>query len=348
MNFRFASPWAFILLLPLAFAAWRMLRRPPKPRAIPFAPVAFLPPGGTSLKTLAAHVAPFATLASFLLMVTAAARPQTFFARERHSSESIAIAMAVDISGSMMALDLAPDPAAKDAPTRLDVVKDEFASFINRRPDDLVTLVTFGGFASTRSPLTADHRALLRYLEEVKVPGTDDSEGPVSSEETLTAVGDGLVTACARLQEAKMATKIVVLLSDGVSNAGVNSPQRAAEIAKELGIKVYAIGVGSRTGLAPFKTKRFGQDTVVMGQVEFDERELRGLASATGGRYYGVADKRDLDDIMREIDSLEKTKVESDVFTNYTERFAQPLCAGALLLLAAIAMNLAAFGRPMQ
>lgn len=347
MSFRFAAPWAFLLLLPLAFAAWRMLRRPRRPRAVPFAPVSFMPAASFSIRAAIARVTPFIFIAAFALLVLAAARPQTSFSRERHAANSIAIAMAVDISGSMEALDLAPDPTANNAPTRLDVVKDEFSRFISRRPDDLVTLVTFGGYASTRSPLTADHRALLQYLKAVSVPGSSsDDEGVVSADEAMTAVGDGLVTACARLQECDLKTKIVVLLSDGVSNAGVTTPDKAAEIAHELGIKVYAIGVGSGSGRAPFRTVRFGRPTVALGYVEFNEAELQSIAETTGGRYYAVSDRDRLDDVMREIDALEKTRVESDVFVNRTERFFAPLAAGVALLVLASALNLFSIQRP--
>lgn len=346
MSFRLASPSALLLILPLAFAAWRMLRRPSRPSGVPFAPLRAVPVPKFGWRMLLARSAPFAILASFAFFTVAAARPQTFVARERRSADSIAIAMVVDVSGSMMALDMASDPYASDAPTRLDVVKEEFARFIGRRPDDLITLVTFGGFASTRSPLTADHRALLQYLKAVHVPGSvagDDT--PATNEETLTAIGDGLVTACARLQESDIATKIVVLLSDGVSNAGITEPAKAAAIAKELGIKVYAIGVGSRNGRAPFRTMRFGRPDVATAYVEFDEGELRGIADATGGRYYGVRDRGDFDDVLREIDSLEKTRTEGDVFVNYSEKFAIPLALGALLLAAGVAANIATVGR---
>ena len=348
MTFRLATPWAFLFLLPLAFAAWRMLRRPRRPRAVPVAPAALVAGAAFSPRTVAARAAPPLLLAGLALLVVAAARPQTSLSRERRAANAIAIAMAVDVSGSMMALDLAPDPAADNAPTRLDVVKDEFASFIARRPDDLVTLVSFGGYASTRSPLTADHRALLQYLKEVKVPGTGgDDEGPMAADETMTAVGDGLVTACARLQECDLATKIVVLLSDGVSNAGVVEPSKAASIAAELGIKVYTIGVGSRNGVAPFRAFRYGRPVIGTGRVEFDEAELKGIASATGGRYYSVRDRADFDEIMREIDALEKTRVEGETFTNRTEHFAAPLLCGAALVALAAVLNLFALKRPL-
>lgn len=345
-DFRFAAPWALLFLVPLAIAAWRMLRRTRRPRAVPFAPVALIPADGFSLRAALARCAPFLFIVGAALLVIAAARPQTTFSRVRRSADAIAIAMAVDVSGSMLALDLAEDPSAANAPTRLDVVKEEFADFIARRPDDLVTLVTFGGYASTRSPLTADHRALLQYLKAVSVPGTGgDDEGPVSNEETLTAVGDGLVTACARLQECDLKSKIVVLLSDGVSNAGVMAPDKAAEIAKELGIKVYAIGVGSVNGIAPYRMMQFGRPVIGTARVEFDEGELRNIASTTGGRYWSVRDREDFDAIMHEIDALEKTRVQNDIFDNYTERFVVPLLAGGALLALAAAMNLAAAGR---
>lgn len=350
MNFRFATPWAFLLLLPLLAAAWRMLRRPSRPAAIPFAPVRFLPRRTAGWRGTLARAVPFAFIAGAALLVVSAARPQTYFARESRSVDSIAIAMVVDVSGSMMALDLAKNPGAADAPTRLDVVKEEFGTFIGKRPDDLITLVSFGGYASTRCPLTADHAAVMQYLKAVNVPGTtaDDEGRQVSSEETLTAVGDGLTTACARLRESELKSKIVVLLSDGVSNTGLVTPERAAEIAKELGIKVYAIGVGSTTGYAPFRTRdAFGRSAVARGMVEFDEAELKGIASATGGRYYGVRDREGFEKVMEEIDALEKTHVERDVYNNYNERFAGPLLLGAVVLAAAVAASLLCVHRPL-
>ena len=349
MNFRFATPWAFLLLLPLAAAAWRLLRRPSRPVAIPFAPVRFLPPRTAGWRGAAARALPYVFLAGAALLVAAAARPQTFLSRERRTVDAIAIAMVVDVSGSMLALDLAPRPDSPSAPTRLDIVKEEFAHFIKGRPDDLVALVTFGGYASTRCPLTADHQTLMQYLKAVSVPGTGDEDdgAVVDSMETMTAVGDGLTTACARLQESELKSKVVVLLSDGVSNAGVVTPARAAEIARELGIKVYTIGVGSANGRAPFRTTRMGVPVVAYGVVEFDEAELRAISDATGGRYYGVTDRAGFDKVMEEIDALERTRVERDVYNNYAERFAVPLLAGSALLALSVAAGLLCLHRPL-
>ncbi len=346
MNFRFAAPWALALLLPPAGAAWRMLRRPRKPAALPFAAVRFLPPRTSGWRHAVARAIPFVFTAGAFLLIVAAARPQTFFSRERRSVDAIAIAMTVDVSGSMAALDMASNPQLPGAPTRLDVVKEEFRNFVERRPDDLITLVTFGGYASTRCPLTADRRAVMRFLEAVQIPGYGDDDGQNDSEETLTAIGDGLTTACARLQEAEVKSKVVVLLSDGVSNTGVVKPDRAAEIAKELGIKVYTIGIGAKNGLAPFRTGR-GLGSIAMGRVEFDAAELQNIARTTGGRYYGVRDRDGLDKVLEEIDALEKTRVERDVFNNYTERFAAPLVAGTALAALAAAAGLVCLHRPL-
>lgn len=350
MNFRFAAPWLFLFLIPLFFAAWRMLRRPSRPTAIPFAPIRFLPTKTATWRGFMVRALPWFFTVGASLLIVAAARPQTFFARETRSVDAIAIAMVVDVSGSMQALDLASNPHAPNAQTRLDVVKDEFGKFIDKRPDDLISLITFGGFASTRCPLTADHGAVMQYLDTVAIPGmgADDEGRQVSSEETLTAVGDGLTTACARLQESELKTKIVVLLSDGVSNTGLVKPTRAAAIAKELGIKVYAIGIGSKTGQAPFRTHdAFGRSIVAMGLVEFDEAELKSLSETTGGRYYSVTDKAGFSAVMKEIDALEKTHVERDVYNNYNERFVVPLLTGAALLVLAVSVGLICLRRPL-
>ncbi len=343
MSFHFASPWAFLLFVPLAFALWRIFRRSARPRAIPFAAMRYLPKKTASWRGFLARVLPFVFAAGLVLLVVSAARPQTYFAKERRSIDAIAIAMVADVSGSMQALDLAERPSAPNAPTRLDVVKEEFAAFIEERPDDLITLITFGGFASTRCPLTADHKAVMQYLKAVDIPGLakEDEGRQISNEETLTAVGDGLTTACARLKDSELKSKIVVLLSDGVSNTGIVTPQQAAKIAKELGIKVYTIGVGSKSGRAPFRARDpFGRTVVMDGYVEFDEAELRNIADETGGKYYAVRDKDGFSKVMEEINGLEKTNVERDIYHNYNEKFAVPLVGGALLVAAAVMVNL--------
>ncbi len=351
MSIRLAAPWALLLFLPLAFAAWRMLRRSRVATAIPFAPMGRLPVRTAGWRSAIVRVVPWLFIAGAALLIIAAARPQGTFARERKTSEAIAIAMVVDVSGSMEALDLTRgDPSDSDAQNRLDVVKECFGEFISHRPDDLIALVAFGGYATTRSPLTADHEALLQILKATTIPGQEfDEQGrPVSQEELLTAVGDGLTTACARLKDAEPKTRIIVLLSDGVSNTGVFTPDFAADVAKGLGIKVYTIGVGSNGANTPFRVRdAFGRTRIAYGQTEFNDTELRSIASKTGGKYFNVRDNEGFQAAMEDIDKLEKTEVTRTVYTHYRERYLPFLALGALAVALAVFANILVIHRPL-
>ncbi|MGN0842334.1 MAG: VWA domain-containing protein, partial [Kiritimatiellia bacterium] len=195
---KFAVPWMFLLFLPLLVAAWRLLRVGRK-SGIRFSAVARLPSRAAGIRAQIAALTPFVLLAGLAMLVVAAARPRTPLAHETRSVDAIAIAMTVDVSGSMEALDLTP-PGEKfsDKTTRLAIVKKLFAEFVERRPDDLIGLVTFGTYASTQSPLTADHPALLEVLKEVSIPQIEvDAQGRQIGDEgeSRTAIGDGLATA---------------------------------------------------------------------------------------------------------------------------------------------------------
>lgn len=238
--------------------------------------------------------------------------------------------------------DMAGDQIVKPR-TRLDAVKETFADFIGRRPDDLIGLVTFGGFASTRAPLTADHNALLHTLKGVEIsrPVQDKTGQVVNQEEMLTAIGDALATACARLEKAEPKSKIIVLLSDGESNTGVIKPEQAIKMAEKMKIKVYTIGVGS-TGEAPFPTRdMFGREVVQYARVSLDEELLERIASETRGRYFNVRDPKGLDRAMESINRLEKTAVERDVYSQYNELFLWLLCPALALLAAGTGLNMA-------
>lgn len=332
----FASWWAFLLLLPWLFAAWRMLRRPARRGAV-FSAISFLPANTGGIRSRLARIIPFVFLLGTALLIVAAARPRTVLSREKKSIDAIAIGMVVDISGSMAGLDMTPaaEMRAGRHKTRLDAVKELFDAFILRRPDDLVALVTFGGFASTRSPLTADHEALRHVLKGVQLHD-DTADG----EEMLTALGDGLATGLARLADAEPKTRIIILLSDGVSNAGVIRPEQAAGSAKELGIRVYSIGVGSN-GRTPFlDSDRFGRKFIQYADTTFDESQLKSIAETTGGSYFGVKDSEGLEKALKAIDSLEKTKIERHVYNRYDEHFAPFLVWGALLSALAVFANI--------
>ena len=335
----FGTPWAFLLLVPWAVAAWRLYRTGRRAGTL-FAPMRYLPTRTAGWRAAVSWITPPLFLLGALLLIIAAARPRTTLARERRSVNAIAIGMVVDVSGSMEALDLTRKGEAYR--TRLDVVKELFAKFVNERPDDLIGLVTFGGYASTRSPLTADHRALLHVLEGVEIPRAQlDNQGrPVDQEETLTAIGDGLATGLARLMDAEPKTRIVILLSDGESNTGIITPEQDTETAAKLGIRVYAIGVGSN-GRTPFKTRDiFGREKIAYADATFDESQLKAIAEKTQGRYFSVKDHDGLAQALEEINTLETTRIEREVYDRYDEHFVTYLLWGAVLLAAAITLNM--------
>lgn len=340
--FRFATPLAFLLLLPWAVAAWRLYRRG-RVTGVLFAPTHRLPLTTAGWRATLARILPALFLLGTLMLILAAARPQTFLARERRDVNAIAIQMAVDVSGSMQALDLSErTPSGVIEQTRLEVVKATFARFVDKRPDDLIGLITFGGYAATRSPLTADHRALLHVLKGVEIPTsqTDDQGRPVSQEELLTAIGDGLATACARLANAEPKTRIVLLLSDGESNTGLVQPDVAAEAAQKLGIRVYTIGVGSN-GEAPFRTRDlFGRSVIGRANVTLDEAQLKRIAEKTGARYFSVRDPDGLQSALDDINRLETTRVERQSYYRYNEKFVWPLLIGSLLIWLTLTLNM--------
>lgn len=333
------SPWALLLFAPWLAAAWRMLRAGRR-RGIPFAPLARLPRQASWRQRLAG-LPPALFLAGLAAGIVAAARPQERQSQSRRSADAVAIGMVVDISGSMEALDLSLRKGnGWDFKTRLDVVKEVFSEFVARRPDDLIGLVTFGGYATTRSPLTFDHAALRHVLAGVQIPGMDGEV--VDAGEAETAIGDGLAMACARLREAtNIVSRVVVLLSDGQSNFGIVAPEEATKLAKDLGIKVYTIGVGT-TGEAPVKAlDLLGREVIGRRPVTMDEEALRRIASETGGTYFGVRDRAGLEGALSRIDALEKTAVDEVVYEDRKERFASWLWAGVGLLCAAVGLGMA-------
>ena len=346
MNFSFAWPLCFLLFAPLALAAWRMLRRGRR-AGIKFAPVGRLPAKTAGWRARVANLSPWFFLVGVALLVVAAARPRTSLARSSRSVDAIAIAMTVDVSGSMEALDFMASGSRTER-TRLDVVKEVFAKFVKARPDDLIGLITFGGYASTRAPLTADHEVLLHVLKGVQVPTVtyDRSGRPVDQEETMTAIGDGLATAIARVKDAEMKSKIVILLSDGVSNTGAVEPDAAAAAAAKLGVRVYTIGVGTHSRRTPFRARAvFGRTRIQYADMSFDESQLKSIAAKTGARYFGVRDEGGLKAALEEIDSLEKTTLDRTVYQRWNEYFPPFLLAGAFLVLFAVSLQMLASRR---
>jgi Ca-activated chloride channel family protein len=221
--------------------------------------------------------------------------------------------MAMDVSGSMLARDLKPD--------RLTAAKNVASDFVKDRPGDRMGLVIFSGETFTQVPLTTDHGVMLNMLAEMKNGLIDDG----------TAIGDGLATAISRLKDSEAISKVVILLTDGMNNAGSVDPYTAAEMAKLFGVRVYTIGVGSY-GTAPYPVQTpFGTQMQQM-KVEIDEKLLTTIANSTGGKYFRATNNQKLDEIYAEIDKLERSKIEVTEFRRLHEEF-YPLVAWALALL---------------
>lgn len=334
--FRFADPFYLLLILPVTVALWFVYRR--RVRAgLAFAALYRVPPSNTTWRILLSSAVPALVILGITFSILALARPQTVFSKIRKTSDVIAIEMVVDCSGSMNALDMSiQSPTGTKMRTRLDAVKDAFADFVSRRQDDLLGLVTFGGYATSRAPLTLDHDAILAVLKGVQVINASDG----TQEEQLTAIGDALATACARLEGSEPRSKIIVLLTDGDSNTGVIQPEEAAKVAKRMGIKVYTIGIGSN-GNAPFKARdMFGREVIANFRVTMDEELLRKIASMTGGKYFNVRDAKGMDKVMEEINKLEKTKIERAVYSQYNELFPWFLAPGLALVILGTSMNM--------
>ncbi len=348
----FANPWLLLLFLPLGLAAWRLLRRGNR-GGIKFSAVSRLPAKTAGWRAKAAALSPLLLLAGLAFLVIAAARPRSSLAHEKKSVDAIAIAMTVDVSGSMEALDFTAPSVLRagnvsQMKTRLDVVKELFGEFVRKRPDDLIGLITFGGYASTRSPLTADHEALCNVLKGVTVPSiaVDAQGNAIARDEQMTAVGDGLATALARLKDAKPTSKIVILLSDGVSNTGAVEPDDAARAAAKMGVRVYTIGVGTRSRQTPIMGRDFfGRKSIQFADMNFDEKQLKSIAKTTGGAYFPVGDKSSLEKALEEIDKLETTELDADVYNRWREHFAWFLFMGAALVLAAVSLSMSASRR---
>lgn len=262
------------------------------------------------------HLPAILRVMALVLIIVALARPQTVEHETKTTTEGIDIVLAVDISTSMLARDFKPD--------RLTASKEVAAQFVANRPGDRIGLVVFAGEAFTQSPLTTDQSSLQTLLGRLRSGIIDDG----------TAVGNGLATAINRLRESDAKSKVIILLTDGVNNSGQIAPVTAADIAKELGIKVYTIGVG-RNGTAPYPifNERGRVVDVVEAKVEIDEKMLRQIADKTGGEYFRATDKNSLERIYKQIDSMEKSSIDKFDITHIHEEYLRYAMAALLLLL---------------
>ena len=250
------------------------------------------------------------------LLIIAMARPQSEHVVEIVKGEGIDIFLVLVLSSSMLAKDFEPD--------RLSVSKRVAVDFVTHRTYDRIGLAVFAGESYTQCPLTNDHEVLKECLKSLECGALEDG----------TAIGMGLAAAVNRLKDSEAKSKVVVLLTDGVNNAGYIRPATAAGLAKEFGIKVYTIGVGSYgQALSPVRRRANGEYMFGITNVEIDEELLRKIAEDTGGKYYRAISEESLQEVYNEIDRLEKTEVEITVYKRYVELYYWPLIAGFSLLL---------------
>jgi Ca-activated chloride channel homolog len=260
------------------------------------------------------------TLAIGLLIIVLA-RPQTTNRFQDSSTEGIDIVLTLDISGSMLARDFRPD--------RLEASKNVATEFISGRPYDRIGLVVFSGESFTQCPLTTDHAVLINLLREIKSGMIEDG----------TAIGMGLATAVNRIKDSEAKSKVIILLTDGVNNRGEIAPATAADIAKTYGIRVYTIGVGTQ-GVAPYPVQTpYGTQYQDM-QVEIDEGILQEIAATTGGKYFRATDNDKLVQVYKEIDKLEKSKIDVKQLSRKYEKYLFPaIVAFCLILIELILRN---------
>jgi Ca-activated chloride channel family protein len=253
------------------------------------------------------------------LMVVGLARPQWAHGRTQVTANGIDIMLGLDVSGSMQALDF---KEGNQRVNRIEVVKSVVSKFIDERPDDRIGIVAFAGAPYLVSPPTLDHDWLQQNLERVSVAGADDG----------TAIGSAIASSVNRLRDSSAKSKVVILLTDGMNNAGKISPLAAAEAAKALGVKIYTIAVGVR-GEAPIPVKdEFGNTQLVMAKVDVDEKTLQAVSGATGGAFYRATDTDSLKNIYEQINRLEKTAQVTQHFEHQQELYSWALFPAIALL----------------
>ena len=323
---RFLYPWALLLLAILPMLWWLWLRPGNRP-VIRFSSLSDLRAAGGVVSRRARLILPILRTLAIVCLIVAVARPQRADETSRVFSEGIAIQLVVDTSSSMRDEDLSPPGQRR---TRLDVVKDVVREFVlgsdeadlPGRPNDLIGLIRFAGYADAICPLTLDHDTLVDVLDETQLVNQRSEDG--------TAIGDGLALAVERLKDLKRTTgsgdqikitsRIVILLTDGENNRGMITPEQAGELAATYGIKVYTILAG--TG----RVLNFGFRAPV------DDRELAQIAKVTGGRHFRAGDSEGLAKIYTEIDEMERTHVEERRFVRWGELAQWWLVAAFALL----------------
>ncbi len=314
-NITFAYPYILYSLIILPVMIYYYWRKQNEVTAeVNFPTLSILNEAKPTLRERLRHLPFVLRLFAVAFLIIAAARPQSFSTGENIYTEGIDVAMVLDISGSMLAEDFKPN--------RLEAAKNVIDEFISGRTSDKIGLVIFARESFTQCPLTIDYSVLRSLLKEIKSGMLEDG----------TAIGIAIANGVNRLKDSKAKSKVMILLTDGVNNAGEIDPISAAQIAKDFGIRVYTVGVGTR-GQAPYPfVTPFGKQ-YQMVPVEIDEETLTKIASITGGRYFRATNNQKLKEIYQEIDKLEKTKVEVTSYRNASEEFYSFAFIGLILLM---------------
>lgn len=314
-GFEFANPKYFLLLvLLLPMILWYIFKEKKSHADLQFSSLRAFRGIRHAGRVWMRHLLFALKVLAIVFLVTALARPQSSNSWQTYTSEGIDIVLGLDISTSMLARDFTPD--------RLEAAKEVATKFILERPQDRIGLVVFAGESFTQCPLTTDQSVLVNLLREVQSGMIEDG----------TAIGLGLANAVNRLKDSPAKSKVVILLTDGVNNRGAIAPVTAAELAKTYGIRVYTIGVGTY-GEAPYPVQTpFGVQLQNM-RVEIDEDVLKQIATVTGGQYFRATDNGKLEQIYKEIDQLEKSKMEVKHFSKKQEQYFWFGLIGVLLLL---------------
>lgn len=315
-QFTFMYPWVLPLLaIPVLAWIYRAARTKQQTPSIRLPDLA----GGRGPGTLRSRLRPLLPLARAIalgLCVLALARPRVQHEEVVVTSEGIEIMLAIDLSSSMGAQDFSPN--------RLEAAKAVAIDFVQRREYDKVGLVVFAAEAYTQAPPTVDHDIIVSFLADLRTGLLQDG----------TAIGTGLATSVNRLKDSDVASRIVVLLTDGENNAGEVSPEMAAELAKTFGIRVYTIAMGSgQQTLIPTALLGRRDYRYRTGQTKVDENLLQYIADHTGGRYYRARNREELNSIYDYIDELERTEIETSAYRTYEEYFDYFLGLGLLVLL---------------
>lgn len=277
--------------------------------------VKFWKAGGRSVLGVIRHLPFLLRTIALVMIIIAIARPRSSTKMDKIDTEGIDIVLAMDVSTSMLTRDFTPD--------RISAAKDIAIEFISQRPSDRMGIVVFAGESYTQCPLTTDRATLINLMKEIETGLIEDG----------TAIGNGLATAVARMQNSDAKSRVVILLTDGVNNSGEITPQTAADIAKTYGIRVYTIGVGAN-GTAPYPVMTPWGVQMQNVEVEIDENLLKNIAETTGGRYFRATDNTKLSEIYSEINKMEKARTTIDSFPIYKELFTGfALIALACLLL---------------